>query len=158
MSEKKTVGQQVLDLSSKLFDAGDANAMELGEKVVNEERYDKQYESNIVLGKILYPKSDFYVEVHHVTPKVFKGYVHQWIMMPRKSLPLPTFAQTVYRYHHVTGDTETVWTMPDLEGCVEIYNNRDNLDKSMNFLKECVLSFKDGTLFNRNMLKYKETV
>ncbi len=156
MTEKrKPLSQIVHELSQKQFDTADASPLELSSELLG--NYDNQLAAQVLVGKERYPAQDFFMEVHVLRPRIFGGHVLQWVMMPRLTLPTPTFDTVVYRYYHETGNMKLLWTIPTLEMCIDIDVHKNELDPSLQELKEYVLAFKDGTLFEKTLAQYKET-
>lgn len=154
MIKKKTASEVIAELKNKSHDFGDGNALEVGLNLLS--NYDAQFAKQLEIGKDKYPKKNLYMEVHTLQPQSLGGYAFQWIMLARLTLPRPTFSQAVYRYFHITGNIELVWSLPGLEDCKDIDDNKHILDPSFQKLKEYVLSFQDGTLFDKSLLKYGE--
>lgn len=153
---RKPISQIVKELSEKQFDMSDANPLELSQELMTS--YDDQLASQVLVGKERYPAQDFFVEVHVLRPRIFGGHVLQWVIMPRSTLPTPTFDTVVYRYYHETGNMKVLWVIPTLEMCIDIDVHQKSLDPSLNEIKEYVLAFKNGTLFPDTLAKYKETL
>ena len=75
--------------------------------------------------------------------------------MPRKSCPTPAYDQTVYRWNSIKKDIEYIWTVPDKETCLTLYQNKDIVVPSEQALLKMIIKFYDGSLY-RLMKKFNK--
>jgi len=107
---KKTYGQHVFEHFSKTHEVED--------DVIE---YRRQMEPAIMRNihetvanakdKDLYSNHDFYVVLLMKTERI--GGATRTFTLARRSCPTATYQQSVFKYHHVTGDLEFLWCIPD---------------------------------------------
>ena len=155
VAKRPTVGQLINEMNQKPFDVGDASGLEITNELLAD--YERQFTQMVEVGKERYPGKDFFMEVRLLLPKVLNRQVFRFIMHPRRTLPVPTFDQYLYRYYHKTGGLELVWVIPDIEHCALLYEHRNNVPDELKENLKYVLHFKEGTLFSDTYRKYHQT-
>lgn len=149
MSEKRTVGQIVQENNDKhLIVESDHNVRD----------YTKAMEQEILScmwaaieeaqGTELYKNRDFYfVLVKNVDrllgqPKFFP--------IVRRSCPTPVYKQDVYKYHHISGSLEFLWTIPSKERYESILKNKIHYLNDVNWrrIAQFVLMMESGELLD----------
>lgn len=107
-----------------------------------------------------YINGDFFVEINTKKEKIFSqtiidpgtGIPHQFsnvlrnYFYPRRSCPTPTWDQTLYRYHAVSGALEFLWVVPSKDTCNLFMNNILEIVPAERDLLKFIMDFEDGTL------------
>ena len=99
-------------------------------------------------------EGDFFIESLIKKEKVLHNVLRNYFM-PRKSCPTPAYDQTVYRWNSVKQDIEYIWTVPDKETCLTLYQNKDIVVPAEQGLLKMVVKFYDGSLY-RLMKKFNK--
>lgn len=157
---RPTVGHLINELQQHTFDVADATDLEIANNVLEgyQHEYEKQFLQKVEEGKNRYPNSDFFIEVHLIMPKILQRRVFQFIMHARKTLPVPTFDQMLYRYHHTTGEVPVVWIIPSIEHCAYLYEHKDLVPVGWQDNLKYVMHFAQGTLFSDTYKRYNQVM
>jgi hypothetical protein len=161
MSEKKTFGSQVLELS-KDTSGGMIDMREIIQ--ANAPDHNKSIEECATHARKQSPCTnkcrdicatkpamvgDFYIEVlakHEVIydKALPNGGVTIFLQCAKQKCPTPFFDQTVYR---VTSDTiEFLWVVPDIDTCIRFYEAQDACPPEAMELMTFILSYLNGNL------------
>jgi len=78
------------------------------------------------------------------------AYSDQYIPFPRISCPTPVYRQIVYKYKHLLGDLEYMWTIPDEKRYQDILKNKQKYydNKDTRRLCQFVVLMETGALLN----------
>ena len=141
--DKKTVGQQYVDNFSKNTYKDLVPTHDLMSEMLSE------YEQNVwdcyYKNKYKY-KQDFALVTLFVN-KERQGIKGKSIKyFTRHSAPSPDFDQTFYWCHIDSDHLEYMWTIPDVETCMLMYQYRDQVPPEEYCLLKFVLGFADGSL------------
>ena len=88
---------------------------------------------------------DFYVTVIVKKEKLLENVLRNYFA-ERSTCPTPDYDQSVYKYHHNSGNLEYLWTVPDIETCEVFLRNVDKIVPEEHLLLEFVLNFYNGEL------------
>lgn len=155
VAKRPTIGQLINEMNAKPFDVGDAWGPEITNPLLAD--YERQFTQMVAVGKERYPQKDFFMEVRVLLPKILNRQVLRFVMHPRRTLPVPTFDQCLYRYHHASDDLTLVWVIPSIENCAALYERKDSIPDDLKENLKYVLHFKEGTLFSDMYKKYHQT-
>lgn len=110
MEKKKTIGSQILEHDTK--------RLALEDDIIE---YRKQMEPDIlkklyntafaVKDNDLYRNKYFYVVMLTINDKVLR--TPRIVMLARRSCPTPVYNQAVWKFDHLTGTLEFLWSIPD---------------------------------------------
>lgn len=144
-SKKKTAGQIILE----------HDAQQLGfEDDISE--YRRAMEPDIIARLIDtankskdqdgYKHKDFYIVLITSNDRVLRQ--PKIITLARKSCPTPVYKQSVWKYRHVTGDLEFLWSIPDMILYYHIIKNQIKYlnDKETADIAKFVLLMESGEL------------
>ena len=141
---KKTVGQQIAEHNAKNIQFEDdvrAYSEVMGQAVWQNicqfaDETSKRTE---------FKNKDFYVvlQINHDRALKEPKFI---IKLPRFSCPTPCYKDTVYKYHHVSGDLEYLWHLPDETKCKYIMKHYMKywLNKETRTLAEFVMRAQTG--------------
>jgi hypothetical protein len=142
--EKNTVGQQIFDIIHK-EQLDEATPNELGKEMLGS--FEQAMLSWIEQGKKAYP-GDFYVVVNLKLEQSL-NYTPHMIPELRQSCPTPFYDQSVWKYHRKDDRLEFIWTIPDLQACLNLKLNAHKLPDDQKELLGYVLDYSDGTLLTK---------
>lgn len=138
----KTVGSQALELMQKEPEVTTV----IDQQRAMQENYLKELSDCVSDFERKNKQRDFFVAVltkhEPLMPNVMRNY-----FIPRFTCPVPNYDQSVFRYHHKTGDLELIWSIPCREGCVHLKENALQVHPEERDLLNMVLAFSDGTLY-----------
>ena len=89
---------------------------------------------------------NFFVDVQAKLERIFKGKVHRFFFIGRKSCPSPSYDQSVYKYNFKDETISFVWAIPDKASCGNMMRNPDFYLPEHRDLLNFVISFKNGSL------------
>lgn len=140
MTKKKTVGAIASELQQK--------APETRDPIEIQREVHKEYIDNLkeaVDRGLKTMKHDFFVVVLLKREKLLENILRNYFA-ERSSCPTPDYDQSVYKYHHQSGNLEYLWTIPDKETCLVFLNNVDKIVPEEKLLLEFVVNFYNGEL------------
>jgi hypothetical protein len=143
IKNKKTVGEQYLDVALKLPESRDP--IELQREM------QKGYIEELGKCVIEFRKTcqtDFWVVVLIKRERLMEN-VLRFYYFARHSCPTPDFDQSVYFYDSKDESLSFIWAIPDKETCRHLRNNALYIHDSEKQLLQFVLEFFDGTLFEK---------
>lgn len=113
-----------------------------------DKKYFKEIEDCVkrVKGKPNF-EGDFFITVIVKKERLMENVIRRYFI-PRKTLPTPTYDQTVWRYTK-EGDLEFIWVIPDHNTCQEIYHHPEKVPENENWLRALVQSFMTGQLYHQ---------
>lgn len=101
---------------------------------------------------------DFYITLCIAPDPILKGYDEQgnpiykpkYIPFARVSCPTPVYRQIVYKYKHLIGDLEYIWTIPSQVRYFDILKNKQKYydNKETRLLCQFVVLMESGELLN----------
>lgn len=147
MNDKKTAGQIIHDIASKEH-LDYATPNELGAQMLND--FEKSMLGWIDQGKEAYP-GDFYIIVNLKLEQAL-NYVPHIIPELRQTCPLPFYDQSIWKYHRKIDDIEFLWSIPDIQACLNLKYNAHKLPDDQKQLLKFVLDYADGTLATKARL------
>lgn len=110
MNKKKTYGQSLVEHIQKGYDLED-DVIEY-RRVMEKDLVEKLHATATqAKSHTLYQNKDFYL-VYLLKIERIGGVPRNYIFA-RVSCPTPTYRQSVWKYHHVSGHLEYLWTLPD---------------------------------------------
>lgn len=140
--KRKTVGAISLDLMQK---EPEVNTV-VDQQRAMQENYLKELSECVSTFEKKNPNRDFFVAVltkdEKLMPNVFRNY-----FVPRFTCPVPNYDQSVFRYHHKTGDLEFVWCVPCRKACIYLKDNALSVPADERDLLNMVFAFSDGSLY-----------
>jgi hypothetical protein len=121
IEKKKTVGQMIAEVNAQedehfwqnYWDFRPYNSNDLW-KAINET-------VNIHKKFPVHENKDFYVDIAHIKEAGLRKPVNK--IMTKIDCPTPVYAQSVFKYHHLTGTLEFLWTLPTKQSVDEIVAN-----------------------------------
>jgi len=143
MKKKKTVGEIASELLQKTPESTDP--------IEIQRECHKDYIENLKqvvdrgikeLGQV-----DFFVEVDLKKEKLLENVLRNYFLY-RKTCPTPGHDQSVYKYHHKSGNLEYLWTVPDKETCDVFARNAHLVVPEERLLLDFVLNFYNGQLLH----------
>src|ERR1700677_1248316 len=170
MNEKKTIGQQVVDISKDrsggTLDIREVMAASEREHMQSlmwcAEHAAKQVQCMPECPDICKTNEamtgTFYIEVLAKKESVFDqaffdgtkndyvGGVTRLQQMAKKACPTPFFDQTLYKYNSYTGDLQFMWVVPDIDTCIRFYENQHLVTSEVADLAKFILQFLNGDL------------
>ena len=144
--ERKTVGAQIAEHNAKNIQFEDdvrEYSLVMGRKVL-ENLYAFAQETS---KRTQFKNKDFYVVLVINHDRVL--HEPKFIIKPaRFSCPTPVYKDTVYKYHHLSGDLEYLWHIPSQGKCQHIMKNLQSYfaNKETKRLAQFVYSFESGEL------------
>lgn len=142
MEKKITVGQAAIELQQQSPVTRDP--IEQQREMLK--GYEEQFYLCIENGKKLYLGS-FYVEVSTKKEQLFNNVLRNYFI-PRSSCPTPNYDQTVYYYNRNDESIEFLWVIPCREACYTLKEYALEVAPEERQLRDYVLQFADGTLYN----------
>ena len=133
----------------------DAQRLDLEDDV---SEYRKQMEPDVIKGiqaiikkskdQDIYKNKDFYICFTFTTDRVLRQ--PKPIIWARRSCPTPVYKTTVFKYHHVSGQLEFLWTLPDMLLYHSILKNSLEFlqDKETQELTKFCMLLESGELLN----------
>lgn len=108
--ERKTVGEQILEHNAKgihLEDDVGAYSESMGSEIMN-----SLYDTALQARKSpIYHNKNFYIVLVKNVDRMLGQPKFQYFA--RLSCPTPVYKQDVWKYHHIAGDLEFLWCIPD---------------------------------------------
>lgn len=149
--KRKTIGELSQELSDKTPDTLDPIELQ---REIQGDSYEAQFLECMSRAMEKYHK-DFYIVTINQKFRLFSN-VTRTYFIDRLSCPTPDFDQNVYRIDRKTGRIEFLWSVPDKDTCLEIYNDPLSVPESHYELRKFVFEFYDGTLLNQARKLNKE--
>lgn len=138
--KKKTVGAIASELQQK--------APETRDPIEIQREVHKDYIDNLKIAVdrgLKTMQHDFFVTVITKKEKLMENVLRNYFA-ERSTCPTPDHDQTVYKYHHNSGNLEYLWTIPDRQTCEIFLRNADKIVPEEQLLLEFVLNFYNGEL------------
>jgi hypothetical protein len=147
MNKKKLAGQIIAE--------HDALGLNLDEDIIE---YRRAMEPDIMMrihntalqakNQEGYSNKDFYIVLITIVDRVLRQ--PRIIPLARKSCPTPVYKQSVWKYRHLTGTLEFLWSIPDAILYYHILNNKEKYitDKETMDLAKFVILMENGELLS----------
>lgn len=141
---KKTYGQQIVEHDNKKLDLED-DVIEYRKKMEVDIIYNILDTVDKSKNKPLYKDHDFYVVL---LIKTEQGSTPRTFVLARRSCPSPLYKQSVWKYHHQSGDLEFLWTIPDRFLYMHVLKDLQKYlsDKETSDLAKFVMLMESGEL------------
>ena len=142
--KRKSVGELSNELLEKTPDTLDP--IELQQEIQGDS-YEAQFLEAMdrAMGKY---HRDFFIVTVNQRFRLFSN-VCRTYFIDRISCPTPDFDQNVYRINKKSGEIEFLWSIPDKNTCLDMYNNPFEVPEEQLELRKFVFEFYDGTLLKR---------
>ena len=139
--KKKTVGAVASELMQKTPDTLDPI------EIQREAQKDYLDYLHITVDRAVktWPNTDFFVVVLLKKEKLLQNVLRNYFF-EAQNCPTPTYDQSVYKYHHNSGNLEYLWTLPDKETCKVFRRNASLVIPEEQLLLEFVLMLYNGEL------------
>jgi hypothetical protein len=149
-NKKKTVG--ALSRELQLQEKETRDPIELEREMHKD--YEKNFWETYEEGKKTFP-GDFFIVVITKKERIMENVLRNMFFC-RISCPTPDYDQAVYRFNQKEQHIEFLWVIPDKETCIMFKENVLKIDPSEHDLRNFVLDFADGTLYERALRLNKE--
>lgn len=107
---KETYGQKIIKHQAKNLDLED-DIIEYRKQMERDVMQDIYRTAQTSKTHTLYQNRDFYIVLGFKVQKM--GQAVQPLVWARRSCPTPVYKQAVFKYKHITGTLEFLWTIPD---------------------------------------------
>lgn len=142
MEKKITVGAQALALQQQ--EAPTRDPIELQREMHKD--YEEEFYACLEKGKASYLGS-FYIVVLTKKEQLLSNVLRNYFFT-RISCPTPDYDQTVYYYNHEHESIEFLWVIPSRDTCVMLKKHALEVVPEERWLRDFVLQFADGALYN----------
>jgi hypothetical protein len=147
MNKNKTYGQSVVEHDARRLDFED-DLIEYRRVMENDIVRNIHETAEKATQNSLYKHKDFYVVMLMKVERI--GQVPQTIIFARQSCPTPVYKQSVWKYHHIAGTLEFLWSIPDSFLYYHIINNTQKYlaDKECADIAKFVILMESGELLD----------
>lgn len=145
LKDKKTYGQLVSEHSGKNLTLDD-DVIEYRKAMEPTLLNDLKMTAEKAAASSSYKNKNFYVVVLFKVERI--GQAPRTFVFARHSCPTPTYKQAVWKYHHVSGALEFLFSIPDKILYYHIFRNAQKYlaDKECSDLAKYVLLMESGEL------------
>lgn len=145
MDKKKLAGQIISEHDSLSLDF-DADVIEYRRAMEPDIIARLQDTAHKAKNQDGYSGKDFYIVLITIVDRVLRQ--PRIIPLARKSCPTPVYKQSVWKYMHLTGTLEFLWSIPDAILYYHILNNKEKYlaDKETVDLAKFVILMESGEL------------
>jgi len=150
--KEKTAGQLIWENLER--PSGPVNVIDQQQEMVKD--YMEKFNKIIQENKSKF-KDVLYLVILLKTDYLLPGLIRPFFFL-RQSAPTPHYHQSVFKYTHNDDKLELLWTLPNKESCLYLYENAITLDENEKTLLQYIIDFYNGTLLQKAQLLNNEEV
>jgi hypothetical protein len=147
-NKKQTIGATLYQQAEKSTGALDSvKALDLANYVAS--RVFEDIKKAVEQGEKDFPGQDFFVVCVSKSHKVLSPFGVPPIdckTVHRRTCPTPNYDQSVYKFHHESGNLEFIWSLPDRDTCIMFLENSRIIAPDEQVLLSNIIKFSSGEL------------